>query len=89
MHSVIYTASARHDLRNLEKVQARRIVKKISFWTVQANPLKFAKRLTNPAMGEYRFRVGDYRVLFDVDHSGNIFVLMILRIKHRKDVYGL
>lgn len=41
------------------------------------------KRLTNFSP-EYRLRVGDYRVLFEVD--GNKIV--IYRIKHRKDAYA-
>ena len=89
MHKIIYAKDAVEDLRNLEKQTARRIVKKILFFSEQKDPLSFAKRLTNAALGSYRFRIGDYRVLFDVDTNGKIFVLMILRIKHRKDVYGL
>jgi mRNA-degrading endonuclease RelE of RelBE toxin-antitoxin system len=37
--------------------------------------------------GEYRFRIGDYRVLFDVDGSGKIYVLMVLSVKHRREAY--
>lgn len=66
-----------------------RILKKIAFFASQKNPSRFAKKLKDFALGEYRFRIGDYRVLFDVDHKGNIFILMILRIKHRKDIYEL
>ena len=40
------------------------------------------KRLTNFSP-EYRLRVGDYRVLFEVQES----LIKIYRIKHRKDVY--
>ncbi|PIU83448.1 MAG: hypothetical protein COS68_03990 [Elusimicrobia bacterium CG06_land_8_20_14_3_00_38_11] len=34
-------------------------------------------------MGMYRFRVGDYRVIFDVDKNN----IVILRIGHRKKIY--
>ena len=30
---------------------------------------------------------GDYRAIFDLDKDGNIVILLILRIKHRKEVY--
>jgi mRNA-degrading endonuclease RelE of RelBE toxin-antitoxin system len=33
--------------------------------------------------GQYRFRVGDYRAVFDIDGSR----LIILMIEHRRDVY--
>lgn len=32
---------------------------------------------------EYRLRVGDYRVLFEVEHD----TIVVYRIKHRKNVY--
>ena len=47
------------------------------------NPLQFAERLTNFDFGEYRFRIGDYRVSFDIENN----TVKILKIGHRKDVY--
>jgi mRNA-degrading endonuclease RelE of RelBE toxin-antitoxin system len=29
--------------------------------------MKFATRLTDPKLGTFRFRIGDYRVIFDID----------------------
>lgn len=89
MYQVIYTEKAREDLRSLGLSVQQRIAKKIHFFSLQKNPLSFAKRLKNTALGQYRFRIGDYRVLFDIDNKGKISILMILRIKHRKDVYDL
>ncbi|MBT3368040.1 MAG: type II toxin-antitoxin system RelE/ParE family toxin [Nitrospina sp.] len=40
------------------------------------------KRLTN-FTPEYRLRVGDYRILFEIEEEQ----LTIYRIRHRKDVY--
>lgn len=89
MYQVIYTEHAANDLRVLDKKIAQRIIQKIYFFSQQKNPIVFAKKLKNSALGQYRFRIGDYRALFDLDKRGNIRLLMILRIKHRKDVYGL
>lgn len=86
-HQVIYSAKARDDLKNMELLMARRIIKKVRFYSAAEDPLSFAKPITNARFGEYRFRVGDYRILFDCDTKGNIRVLKILRIKHRRDVY--
>jgi len=41
------------------------------------------KRLTNYTP-EYRLRVGDYRVLFEIEED----VLVIYRVKHQKDAYS-
>jgi len=37
----------------------------------------------DPALGSYRLRIGDYRVIFDI--IGNDIV--VLRIGHRKEIY--
>lgn len=80
---VHYTYRASEDLRQLSKDTQKRIAKKMRFFALQKNPLKFAKRLVNPDEGEFRFRIGDYRVFFDVGND-KIFVL---RIIHRSKAY--
>ena len=35
----------------------------------------------------YRVRVGDYRILYHVD--GNVLVILVVQIGHRKDVYRI
>jgi mRNA interferase RelE/StbE len=87
MYHVQYSKNARRDINSIELNTARRISKKIMFFASQEDPLKFAKPIKDNEMGDYRFRIGDYRVLFDLDQKGNIRILTILRIKHRKDIY--
>lgn len=89
MHQVIYSTRAREDLKKLEKKTAQRIIKKIFYFSQQKAPLAFAKKLANFDLGQYRFRIGDYRAIFDLNKKGQIQLLMILRIKHRKDLYNL
>ena len=38
---------------------------------------------TDKKLGEYRFRIGDYRVIFDTVKES----IIILSIGHRKDIY--
>lgn len=84
---VVYSHHALEDLERLDKKIARRILGKINFFITQQNPLRFAKRLTDPRYGHYRFRIGDYRVLFDLDQNGTVHILLILAIKHRREAY--
>ena len=86
-YKIIYTKVAVADLVDLPKSVARRIDKKLEFFAQQSNPLAFAKRLTNSGLGTHRFRIGDYRVIFDLDKNGTIQILLILSIKHRREVY--
>ncbi|HUD81721.1 MAG TPA: type II toxin-antitoxin system RelE/ParE family toxin [Patescibacteria group bacterium] len=37
----------------------------------------------NSKVGDYRFRVGDYRVVFDLNKNK----IIILMIEHRREVY--
>lgn len=49
----------------------------------QSDPLKHAEKLTDSQLGSYRFRVGDYRIIFDLVESE----IVVLRIGHRRDIY--
>jgi len=61
----------------------KRILEKLKFYSSQRNPLRFAERLRDQRFGEYRFRIGDYRILFDVDTKK----IIVLKVGHRKDIY--
>lgn len=74
---------ARKDLKRLPKEISIRIVGKLEFWVKSGNPLAFAERLTNYDLGMYRFRVGDYRITFDVDDN----TIVILAVGHRREIY--
>ena len=86
-YSLSVTNRARKDILNLPKEDATRVTKKLRFFISSTDPLHYAKPLTNTEVAEYRFRVGDYRILFDIDSRGNMTILTILTVKHRKDVY--
>ena len=79
--------SSLDDLQKLDQTVSQRIATKLRFFAQQENPLRFAERLTKSPYGEYRFRVGVYRILFDVNTRGVITILVILRIKHRRGAY--
>lgn len=80
---VILANSAFQDLKKLEREARERISEKIDFYFSRDNPLVFAEGLRNSRIGNWRFRIGDCRVIFDVD--GN--KAYILKIGHRKEIY--
>lgn len=84
---MIVVENAENDLAVLDQKIAHRILKKLKWFIGTSNHLRFAERLTKSPYGEYRFRVGDYRILFDVSARGVITVLVILRVKHRREAY--
>ena len=78
---------ARKDLDRCGLDVAPRIVKKLRWFSEQAEPLRFAEPLKPPAIGDCRFRIGDYRAIGVVDTGRK--KILILSIGHRKEVYWL
>ena len=72
-------------IRQLEKLQSflsKRILNKVE--ELKDNPfLKDIKKLKGEEA--FRLRVGDYRVIFDMDYKNNL--ITILRLGHRKNIY--
>lgn len=85
--SLQITKKAKKDLLCLDRNIQKRIAEKMRFFIASDNPLKYAKKLRDFRFGTYRFRIGEYRIIFDIDQLGEITILVILRIKHRKEVY--
>ncbi len=79
-HEIEFKPRAVKDLRHLERETARRIIERIE--GMRENLAGDVKHLTS-ATPEYRLRVGDYRVLFEVDNKR----IVIYRILHRRDAY--
>ena len=71
---------AEKDLRAIPKTDGQRITKAVL--ALRSGLTGDVKRLTN-FTPEYRLRVGDWRVLFDVEADQ----ITIYRILHRRDAY--
>ena len=80
-YSLLYTRTAFKDIQKLDSVAKKRIKKKLE--ELSKNPISLSKKLRNSSIGTYRYRVGNYRIVFDVDRQN----IVILRIGHRKEIY--
>ena len=80
----IFSESAKKDLERLPKIFQSRLRTKLLYWQSTENPLQFAAPLVNYAGATHRFRLGTYRLIVLSKANGEI---LILRIRHRKDVY--
>lgn len=83
-YRLVFTKTALKDIKKIDSQTSRRIKKKIMFYIDSQKPFYFAEPLTKPADAGYRWRVGDYRVLFDEKDS----LITILKVQHRREVYG-
>jgi mRNA interferase RelE/StbE len=82
-YRLIYKKPAAKEIQKIPAQIRKRLKVKLEWWINQADPLHFADHLTDPRDAQYRYRIGVYRVLFDVKDKD----IVILHIQHRKDVY--
>lgn len=80
-YKITYTKSASIDIKKLDTIVKKRLKKKLEIYS--QNPLKYATRLINSQIGQYRWIIGNYRIIFDLDGKE----IIILRIRHRRESY--
>ncbi len=83
MFRIEYTNGARKDLRKLDQAIKERIGVSIDALGSEPHPHGSRKMVGSEAL--YRIRVGDYRVIYEVQKK--IITVFIIRIGHRKDIY--
>ena len=82
MYELVFDSKAIEFLEKAEKQLAERIWGKLQ--SVKENPKHFFERLEG--RDDYKLRVGDYRVIADIDESSK--KIRISLIGHRKNVYN-
>lgn len=81
VNKIVFTRRALKDLEKIPKDEKNRIGGKLKEYAKE--PTKHARKLTTQKIGTYRFRVGDYRIIFDIEGDE----IVILRIGNRRDIY--
>lgn len=71
-------------MKRLDRAVAARIVNKLRVLAANARVVKH-QALKGEFSALYRLRVGDYRVIYELDHNRRLIVVAI--IGHRSDVY--
>jgi mRNA interferase RelE/StbE len=78
---ILWDKKASDDLEKLEIEVVRRIILKVK--SLAEDPFSAnIKRLAGRR--EYRLRVGDYRVIFEIGNEE----ILVLKVGHRKNVYN-
>jgi len=80
-YRLVVTRRAARDLEALEPEVRRRIGDALERY--RQEPLRYARPMAGPALGGYRFRIGDYRVIFDLEGDE----IVVLRVGHRSQIY--
>ncbi len=80
-YRIVYTKSAVKDISKLDPVAKKALQKKLEQYN--NSPLKHARKLIKSTLGGYRWRIGNYRVVFDIKGK----VITVLRVGHRREIY--
>jgi len=83
MYEILLEKQAEKDLKKLPADLFDRVVLAIQGLSVNPRPVGCLK-LKN-SLQDYRIRVGDYRIIYEVDDKNQMVKVMIVR--HRRDVY--
>ncbi len=75
----------RDDIPRLDHAAKQRIKKSIET-KLTSDPLRFGKPLRHSLQHLRSLRVGDYRILYHLDHKA--MMVSIASIAHRRDVYN-
>ncbi len=83
IYSICYSNQARKFLKTVDRLLLERLIEKIE--TLQEAPINTDTKKIVGVKGLYRVRVGDYRILYEIDYLDRI--IGIVKIDKRGDIY--
>ena len=85
-YKVILTKKAKKELFKLDRYDRKLLVAWIEKNLVNCvNPRIHGKPLTGNLVGKWRYRIGDFRILADINDA--LITIYVINIGHRKDIY--
>lgn len=73
------------EMRKLDRQVAKRITAKLREISQLDDPRSMGKGLTGNLAGLWRYRVGDYRIVCDIEDG--VLVILVVDVAHRSRVY--
>lgn len=83
MYEVLLERTAERDLKKLYVVEYRRIIPAIQ--ALADNPRPVGSRKISGSQRDWRVRIGDYRVVYEIDDKARH--VNVMRVRHRREVY--
>ena len=83
LYSLVFKPSVEKDIRRLPSSMTSRIMERIG--TLRSTPFPPSAGKLSGAEKLYRLRVGDYRIIYEVDKNAR--VVTIHYVRHRRDAY--
>ena len=82
-YAIRYKPSAAKAFRRIHPREQQRLRSAIEDLACNPHPAGSVQLIDG--VGEWRVRVGDYRVIYDI--NDDVLVILVLRIGHRREVY--
>jgi len=83
VYEVLLERNAERDLKKLPKDIFHRFV--VSVKSLAQNPKPQGSRKIMGSKNDWRIRVGDYRVIYEIDEE--VRAVKLMRIRHRREAY--
>jgi mRNA interferase RelE/StbE len=83
VYEVYLERGAENDLKRLPTSTFDRIVRQIK--TLAENPRPSGYRRITGSKNDWRIRIGDYRVLYEVNDKAK--AVRVMRVRHRREAY--
>lgn len=83
VYKLLFDDKVSKDLKNIDKKWQKKILEIIKTKLID-NPY-IGKKLVGDLSPYYRYRVNSYRIIYEILEDE--VVLLVIKIKHRKDVY--
>ena len=83
MYAVYLERGVQKDLDNLPRDRFDQILSEIKL--LADNPRPVGCRKIMGSKSDWRIRIGDYRVIYEIDNKSK--VVRVMRVKHRREVY--
>lgn len=83
MYEVYLERAAERDLRRLSVEEFHRIIPRIK--ALAENPRPSGSRKLSGSRNDWRIRVGEYRVVYEIEDDAE--EIRVMRIRHRREVY--
>ena len=81
-YKVIFSKSVEKDFRKIPKLEVSKILNEIAYLAKNPRSSK-TKKLKGEKL--YRLRVGNYRVIYDI--QDNLMLIFVVKLGHRSDIY--
>ena len=82
VYEIIFSQKAKKQLFKLEKVIQERIISALE--RIRIRPEAYVTKLVGDP--GYKLRVGDYRVIMDIDKDN--LLILVIKVGHRRNIYG-